>query len=74
MLIERKCPFTGKINVLEISVTKLQLERWANGISIQDAMPTLTADEREFIMTGITASEWDKTFPDPDNDSDAFAR
>jgi hypothetical protein len=33
---------------------------------IQDAFPTLTADEREFILTGITSEEWDEIFPEED--------
>ena len=64
MLIKRTCPFTGKQNELEIDVTEEQLLKWQNGTLIQNAMPNLTPDEREFIMTGITAEEWDKTFKD----------
>jgi len=62
MLIKRKCPFTGKLNEMEIDVTLAQLAEWESGTLIQRAMPNLTPDEREFIMTGITADEWDKTF------------
>jgi hypothetical protein len=48
---------------------------------IQDAMPYLTLDEREFIMTGITKEEWlsqfnkdkaeDRVTPDDDDFGDA---
>jgi hypothetical protein len=31
---------------------------------IQDAMPNLTSDEREFIVSGITKDEWDSVFGD----------
>jgi hypothetical protein len=62
MLITRKCPFTGKINEMDIPVTQKQLDDWHNGMMAQHAMPNLSADEREFIMTGITAEEWAKTF------------
>lgn len=31
---------------------------------IQDAFPKLTAEEREFLMTGITPDEWNRTFND----------
>lgn len=34
------------------------------GKFIQDAFPTLTADEREFLMSGITKAEWDEMFSD----------
>lgn len=62
MIIKRKSPFSGKENTQEIAVTQEQLDAWQAGTIIQDAMPTLTADEREFIKTGITATEWEETF------------
>jgi hypothetical protein len=32
---------------------------------IQNAMPRLNADEREFIKTGVTAEEWEEMFSTP---------
>jgi hypothetical protein len=34
---------------------------------IQDAAPRLSADDREFILTGAVPEEWDNAFP-PDED------
>jgi hypothetical protein len=68
MIIKRVCPFTQKHNEMDIPVTQEQLDNWQNGTLIQRAMPTLTPDEREFIMTGITPTEWDKQF-NSDEDS-----
>ncbi len=62
MKIKRKSPFTGKINEMEIDVTQAQLDVWESGILIQNVMSNLSADEREFIMTGITPAEWASTF------------
>lgn len=62
MLITRISPFSGNTISLDIAVTQAQLDAWASGTLIQDAMPNLSADEREFIMTGITAQEWDDMF------------
>ena len=59
MKITKKNPFTGITNTQEIDVTEEQIERWYYGEMIQVAMPALTADEREFIMTGITAEDWE---------------
>jgi hypothetical protein len=59
MLISRKSPFSGEIHDMEIPVTEEQLWAWEAGELIQNAMPNLTPDQREFIMTGITPSEWD---------------
>ncbi len=63
MLIKRHSLMTGVEHELELPVTQEQLHRWIKGAKIQDVMPHLTADQREFIMTGITAEEWASTFP-----------
>ena len=62
MLITRTSPFSGNTNSMEIEVTQEQLSSWERGVLIQNAMPNLSADEREFIMTGITPEEWDSAF------------
>ncbi len=60
MQITRRSPFTGKTHTLCIPVTHTQMALWNNGMLIQDAMPHLTDDQREFIKTGITVEEWDE--------------
>lgn len=50
----------------EITVTEEQLQRWRAGELIQNVMPNLSADDREFVMTGITAEEWDQAFGEDD--------
>ena len=65
MLIQRQSPFSGRINVRDIDITSEQLARWAAGELIQDVMPKLPPDDREFIMTGITPEEWGETFIKP---------
>ena len=62
MLITKTSPFSGNTNVMEIDVTQEQIALWESGTLIQNAMPHLTPDEREFIMTGITSEEWDSAF------------
>lgn len=62
MQITRKSGFTGIIHTREINVTQEQLDEWQSGVLIQIAMPHLSADDREFIMTGVTPEEWDETF------------
>jgi hypothetical protein len=53
---------TGKTNTLDIPVTKEQIIDWQNGALIQDAMPNISEDHREFIMTGILPEVWDNNF------------
>ena len=62
MLITRTYPFSNKTNIMEIDVTEEQIALWESGTLIQNAMPNLSADEREFIKTGITPEEWDSAF------------
>lgn len=59
---------TGLEHTREIDVTDHQLRAWTNGnINIQDAMPNLTPDEREVIMTGITPEEWQEYVAEPED-------
>lgn len=62
MMITRTSMFTGVERTLDLPITEEQLSAWKDGTLIQDAMPKLSADEREFIMTGVTAEEWDNEF------------
>lgn len=70
MRIVRTSPFTGNTNIREINVTEAQIEAWENGELIQNAMPHLSAGEREFIKTGITDEEWDAAFGVDDDEDD----
>lgn len=47
---------------MDLNVTPEQIAHWQSGALIQDAMPHLTANEREFLITGITADEWNRQF------------
>jgi len=62
MLIERTSMISGKTNSMELPITNAQLDRWTGGELIQDVFPDLEIDQREFLMTGITAEEWNRTF------------
>ena len=64
MIIVRKSPVTGKMNEQDINITFDQYESWANGMLIQDAMPNITADEREFIVSGCTPEDFAFLFPE----------
>jgi len=55
---------TGQITNVMLDVTQAQVLQWANGASIQDAMPQLSADHRELLLTGITSDEWKSLYPD----------
>ena len=60
MLIVRKSPITGVTISREIAVSREQMRDWEKGAYlIQEAMPNLSASEREFIKTGMTDEDWD---------------
>ncbi len=65
MLITRTSRFSGITRTRELPITDAQLARWQAGVVIQQAMPHLSAADREFVLTGITAEEWDAMFPPP---------
>lgn len=62
MKIKRISGFTGKKHIREIDVTQEQLDNWKSGEMIQNVMPGLSSNDREFLMTGITPEEWDDAF------------
>ena len=67
MKITRTSSLSGKVNTREIDVTDAQIMLWQSGVHIQDAMPNVPAEEREFIMTGITPEEWDEAFKEDES-------
>jgi hypothetical protein len=64
MKITKRSLFTKRTHTMDLNVTEEQLERWKNGELIQDVMPHLNRDEREFLMTGAIPGEWEKAFPE----------
>lgn len=62
MEVTRTSILSGVTRTKNLDVTMNQLQKWSEGANIQDVMGNLTDDEREFIMTGITAEEWNDTF------------
>ena len=66
MLIGACSQLSGKTHSMEIDVSEKQIALWREGALIQDVMPSLSADEREFLMTGITPDEWNEMFAQSD--------
>jgi hypothetical protein len=63
MIITNRSKVSGKARSMDLPVTEAQLNRYNTGrFTLQDCFPNLSADEREFIKTGITADEWEETF------------
>lgn len=58
--IEGNCVFTGKEHSIEVPTAGLL--RWLGGDSVQVAMPNVSADDREFLISGISPEGWKETF------------
>jgi hypothetical protein len=67
MKITRKSLISGIERTLEINITEEQFEKYLKGDDlIQNLMPELSANEREFIISGVTPEEWDQEFENED--------
>lgn len=62
MEVTKKSSLSGKSNTMVLDFTMPQYMAWKGGAMAQDAFPQLDADGREFLMTGITPTEWNEMF------------
>lgn len=62
VLVNRICPFCGE--KMALWVKEDELAAWERGVPVQKAFPDLSAEEREFIISGICENCWEKMFGD----------
>ena len=66
MNITKTNMLNGKTYTMDIDVTKEQLEEIDQNPRtrrpIQQIVPTLSSEDREFLISGITPEEWHKIF------------
>lgn len=71
--IVRTSSLSGKQHRRDIPISveayALGMQARRKGALIQDAFPMLSADDREFLLSGITPEEWNETFGDGDGDA-----
>lgn len=71
MILKRKSILTGKIHEREIDITEGQFYEWfGSNVLIQRAFPHLSADDREFILNGITPEEYNTLYGNEGNEAD----
>lgn len=69
MKITRESLFSGKTHTMDLPITPQQLDDWQSRRKlIQEAMPHLSPDEREFLLTGATPEEWTEAFGKEDEE------
>jgi hypothetical protein len=76
--VTRKSQFSGKEATMDLPLTQEELDAglarsWSANPGVgtehmQDIFPQLSADHREFLMTGCTPEEWNDMFPQEDED------
>ncbi len=57
MNVQIKSLFTGRLNMVDLPVTPGQLARWQEGEAPFVAMPGLSHDQLEFLVSGMCPSE-----------------
>ena len=66
LIIKKVSLLTKKVNQMTLPITEEQFllaeEAIKEGMLIQDAYPTLSSVEREFLLTGTTPQEWENFF------------
>ena len=58
------CRSCGKQHVVRVSVDGFA--KWKNGMNIQEALPKVSASDRELLISGICPTCWDKMFAEAD--------
>ena len=68
MNVTRFSLLTGRENTLDLPITEAEFAAFRAGTLVQEAFPKLTAEEREFLLTGITPEEWAEQLLGGDDD------
>jgi len=69
VFVHKKSMLSGKVNSMLLPTTQGKIEYWIeSGKLIQDVMPDLNDNQREFLMSGITPREWDAMCGDEDEE------
>lgn len=67
--VDTVCPCCGKITTVQVPMVGFCNWKFG-GMPIQKAMPELSADVREALISGICPSCWDNIFSCDDEDDD----
>lgn len=65
MLVSKRSMISGHMSTRDIPITEerfAEYMRIGHLVKIQEFFPDLSADDREFLLTGTTPEEWDDTF------------
>jgi hypothetical protein len=67
--VDGNCSVTGKPH--SVTVPLAGLDRWIyGGAFIQDALPNVPAEQREFLQSGLSPDGWATVFPPEETDDE----
>lgn len=58
--MQKVCSVSGNLYIIKIH--KDVYYKWTAGVHIQDVMPELSNEQREFLISGTTPDEWNDIF------------
>lgn len=64
--IVKLCPMCRKQSARTLDTNQKQYQKWLDGVLIQEAMPQLSTDDREYVITGFCDSCMDSVFSTPE--------
>lgn len=71
MLVTKTSQLAKTESTLDLDITQDQLNRvnlrYTTGELIQNIVPNLSVEEREFLISGITPTEWNQLFNSIEN-------
>ena len=70
MKVTRTSILTGVTRTLDFNISEAQWNKYLDGKLIQNVLPHLSINDREFIINGTTTEEWDKYLPEPEEPED----
>jgi len=64
--VTRQSILTRKMNTMELPILQEHLDMYdtIGGLLVQNVFPNLSADQREFLINGVTPDEWNKHIGD----------
>ena len=75
MFVTKTSMISGESKTLWVEgLTQDMLKAWEGGALIQDALAGIPQELREFVMTGVSPDEWNRTFPEEEEEELGVAR
>jgi len=69
MKVTRQSMVSGKTRTKDLPITPVQYVKYIRGEGhVQDIMPDLPPEDREFLISGVTQEEWEELYGKNEDD------